>query len=191
MRILALCGSLREASRNRALLHETAALAPTGTNVDLTMLAVLRSLPLFNQDILDRDGFPPAVVDLKYALRAADCLLIATPEYNWGIPGFLKNAIDWASRPVGDIPHVFGDLPVALMGAGGASGTRNAQAAWLPVFRYLKMRPWFGRSLNIDRASERFDQHNNLIDERTREELQAVVTGFAAHCAQLRRIRPS
>ena len=191
MRILALGGSLREASRNRALLHETAALAPTGTNVDLTMLAVLRSLPLFNQDILDRDGFPSAVVDLKDALRAADGLLIATPEYNWGIPGFLKNAIDWASRPVGDIPHVFGDLPVALIGAGGASGTRNAQAAWLPVFRYLKMRPWFGRSLNIDRASERFDQHNNLIDERTREELQAVVTGFAAHCAQLRRIRPS
>ena len=149
------------------------------------------SLPLFNQDILERGGLPSGVAELKSALREADGLLIATPEYNWGIPGFLKNAIDWASRPASDIPYVFGDLPVALIGAGGLSGTRNAQTAWLPVLRYLKMRPWFGHSLTIDRASERFDQDNNLIDEPSREQLQAVVTGFAAHCAQLPRIRAS
>jgi NAD(P)H-dependent FMN reductase len=189
MRILALGGSLREASRNRALLGEAAALAPTGTNVDLSLLAVVGSLPLFNQDIVERDGFPAAVVELKDSLRAADGLLIATPEYNWGIPGFLKNAIDWVSRPVSDISDVFGDLPVALIGAGGGSGTRNAQNAWLPVFRYLKMRPWFGQALQIDRGGERFDQDSNLTDEPIRDQLRAIVAGFAVHCTQLPRNR--
>jgi chromate reductase, NAD(P)H dehydrogenase (quinone) len=189
MRILALGGSLREASRNRALLEEAAALAPTGTDLDLSQIAAAGALPLFNQDIVDRDGFPSAVVELKQSLRAADGLLIATPEYNWGIPGFLKNAIDWASRPVSDISDVFGDLPVALIGAGGQSGTRNAQNAWLPVFRYLRMRPWFDGALHIDRAGERFDDDNNLTDETAREQLRAIVAGFAEHCAQLPRHR--
>src|SRR5689334_12883564 len=145
IRILALGGSLREASRNRALLEEAVALAPAGSVVDLSQLAVVGSLPLFNQDILEREGFPAGVLELKDALRGADGLLIATPEYNWGIPGFLKNAIDWASRPSSDIAAVFGDLPVALIGAGGGAGTRFAQQAWLSVLRFLKMRPWFGQ----------------------------------------------
>jgi NAD(P)H-dependent FMN reductase len=191
MRIVGLGGSLRDASKNRALLHEAAALAPGGTDLDLSQLAVIGSLPLFNQDILEREGLPRAVVELKDALRRADGLLIATPEYNWGIPGFLKNAIDWASRPASDIPRVFGDLPVALIGAGGGAGTRFAQNAWLSVFRFLKMRPWFGQSLYVDRAHERFDGHNRLTDDATREQLLAVITGFAAHCEQLPRIRPS
>jgi chromate reductase len=191
MRILALGGSLREASKNRALLDEAAALAPADAELDRSHLALIGSLPLFNQDILDRDGFPAGVAEVKDALREADGLLIATPEYNWGIPGFLKNTIDWASRPANDIPHVFGDLPTALIGAGGGAGTRFAQNAWLSVFRFLKMRPWFGQSLYIDRAHERFDEHNRLTDDATREQLRAVITGFAAHCAQLPRTRPS
>jgi chromate reductase len=191
MRILALGGSLRSGSRNRALLDEAAALAPSKTELDLSQLAVIGSLPLFDQDVEERDAVPSAVAQLKDALRAADGLLIATPEYNWGIPGFLKNAIDWASRPPSDIPHVFGDLPVALVGAGGLSGTRNAQTAWVAVFRYLKMRPWFGHSLFVDRSWERFDQHNRMTDEATREQLRAVVNGFADYCAQLPRARAS
>jgi chromate reductase, NAD(P)H dehydrogenase (quinone) len=191
MRILALGGSLRARSWNRALLDEAAALAPSKTELDLSQVAVIGSLPLFNQDVEQRDGVPSAVAQLKDALRAADGLLIATPEYNWGIPGFLKNAIDWASRPPSDIPHVFGDLPVALVGAGGHSGTRNAQTAWVAVFRYLKMRPWFGNSLFLDRAWERFDHDNRLTDEATREQLRAVVGGFANYCAQLPRRRAS
>ena len=191
MRILGLGGSLREASKNRALLDEAAALAPAGIELDLNQVAVVGSLPLFNQDILEHEGFPAGVTALKDALRAADGLLIATPEYNWGIPGFLKNAIDWASRPANDIPQVFGDLPVALIGAGGGAGTRFAQNAWLSVFRFLKMRPWFGQSLYIDRAQERFDERNRLTDEATRGQLLAVITGFAAHCGQLPRLRPS
>ncbi len=191
MLILALGGSLRKASKNRALLVEAAALAPADTELDLGQLAVIGSLPLFNQDMLERDGFPAGVAELKDALRGADGLLIATPEYNWGIPGFLKNAIDWTSRPATDIPHVFGDLPVALIGAGGGAGTRFAQTAWLSVFRFLKMRPWFGQSLYLDRAQDRFDDHNRLSDEATRQQLLLVMTGFAAHCAQLPRVRPS
>jgi chromate reductase, NAD(P)H dehydrogenase (quinone) len=130
------------------------------------------------------------VAELKDALRAADGLLIATPEYNWGIPGYLKNALDWASRPPADVPGVFGDLPVALIGAGGLAGTRFAQAAWLSVFRYLKMRPWFGEPLFVDRSRERFDESGRLTDEATRERLRAVVGSFVDHCAQLPRRRP-
>jgi NAD(P)H-dependent FMN reductase len=189
IQILALGGSLREGSRNRTLLDEAAALAPAGAVVDLSQLAVIGSLPLFNQDILEREGFPAGVLELKDALRAADGLLIATPEYNWGIPGFLKNAIDWASRPSSEIASVFGDLPVALIGAGGGSGTRFAQQAWLPVFRFLRMRPWFGQSLYIDRAHERFDEHNCLNDEAIRGQLRAIICGFAAHCTHLPRRR--
>jgi NAD(P)H-dependent FMN reductase len=189
MRILAFGGSLREASRNRALLDEAKALTSADTELDLSALNVIGSLPLFNQDVVERDGLPPAAVELKDSLRAADGLLIATPEYNWGIPGFLKNAIDWASRPASDVSGVFGDLPVALIGAGGGSGTRNAQSAWLPVFRYLKMRPWFGAFLFVDRAAERFDDDNRLTDEATREQLRAVIDGFAAHCVRFPRAR--
>lgn len=191
MHILGFGGSLREGSKNQALLAHATALVPPDTELDLSQLAVTGSLPLFNQDILEREGLPAGAAALKDALRRADGLLIATPEYNWGIPGFLKNAIDWASRPASDIPHVFGDLPVALIGAGGGAGTRFAQNAWLSVFRFLKMRPWFGQSLYVDRAQERFDEHNRLTDEATREQLLAVITGFAQHCAQLPRIRPA
>lgn len=169
------------------MLVEAAALVPEEAQLDLSRLAVVGSLPLFDQDILDGAGPPDGVTELKDALRAADGLLIATPEYNWGIPGFLKNAIDWASRPASDIASVFGDLPVALIGAGGGAGTRNAQNAWLPVFRFLKMRPWFGQSLYVERSSERFDEHGRLTDEATRAQLRAVISGFVAHCTQLPR----
>ena len=190
MPILALGGSLRAASFNRALLHEAAAVAPAGVDLDLGVLDVPGALPLYDQDVVDRDGFPAAAVRLKDALRAADGLLIATPEYNWGIPGFLKNAIDWASRPSSDIPEVFGDLPVALVGAGGGGGTRLAQSAWLPVFRFLRMRPWSDETLYVTGARTLFDEHGHLADDATREQLRAVVAGFAAHCAAAPRTRP-
>ncbi len=189
MRILGFGGSLRGASFNRTLLVEAAVLAPPGADLDLSLLPVIGSLPLFDQDVAAR-AFPSGAVELKDALRAADGLLIATPEYNWGIPGFLKNALDWASRPASDVAAVFGDLPVALIGAGGLAGTRYAQTAWVSVFHYLKMRPWFGESLFIDRSWERFDESGRLTDEPTRGRLQAVIGGFSNYCAKLPRTRP-
>src|SRR5918912_409887 len=176
---------------HRALLDEAGALVPAGAELDLGQVGAAGALPPFNQDLVDRDGFPPAATALKAALEAADGLLIATPEYNWGIPGFLKNAIDWASRPASDIPEVFGDLPVALIGAGGSAGTRLAQSAWMPVFRYLRMRPWSDHALYVDRARERFDEHGRLADAAVREQLGALLTGFAAHCEDAPRTRPA
>ena len=190
MRVLGLGGSLRAASLNRALLDEAAGLMPSGAELDLGHVDAAGALPLFDQDLVDRDGFPAAAEGLKRALCAADGLLIATPEYNWGIPGFLKNAIDWASRPASDIPEVFGDLPVALIGAGGGGGTRLAQAAWMPVFRYLRLRPWSVETLYVDRAREKFDGDGRLADAAVRAQLRAVVEGFAAHCAAAPRSRP-
>jgi chromate reductase, NAD(P)H dehydrogenase (quinone) len=187
--LLALGGSLRARSFNRALLHEAAALVPADVTLDLGHLAIPGALPLYNQDLADRDGPPAEVVRLKDALRAADGLLLATPEYNWGIPGFLKNAIDWASRPSSDIRPVFGDLPVALIGGGGGGGTRLAQSAWLPVFRFLEMRPWSGEGLYLAQARQRFDDDGRLTDDATREQLRAVVAGFAGHCAAVPRRR--
>lgn len=190
MRILAFGGSLRQASVNRALLAQAAAMAPADTEIDLGQLSVIGALPLYSQDVLDGSGFPSRVTELKEALRAADGLLIATPEYNWGIPGYLKNALDWASRPADDVPSVFGDLPVALIGAGGLSGTRFAQTAWISVFRYLRMRPWFGEQLFIERSWELVDSAGRLADEATRERLHAVVSGFADYCRRFPR-RPA
>jgi NAD(P)H-dependent FMN reductase len=187
MRILAFGGSLRAGSLNRALLHEAVALMPPHSELDMSQLGVAGSLPLFNSDLVGDDSLPQ-VRTLKDALRAADGLLIATPEYNWGIPGFLKNAIDWASRPSADVPAVFGDLPVAVMGAGGGSGTRNAQTAWMSVFRYLRMRPWLDQWLFIDHAPQHFEDDGRLVDDATRE-LEGFISGFAAYCEQLPRIR--
>jgi NAD(P)H-dependent FMN reductase len=188
--ILGLGGSLRIGSWNRMLLEEAAGFASSaGIEIDLTKLDLVGTLPLFNQDLQTPGEIPSGVDELKDALRAADGLLIATPEYNWGIPGFLKNAIDWASRPNSDNPQVFGDLPVVVIGTGGASGTRNAQTAWISVFRYLKMRPWFGRYMFLDRARERFDDAGHLTDEMVRKELEMLVSEFAAHCVEQPRSR--
>jgi NAD(P)H-dependent FMN reductase len=85
---------------------------------------------------------------------------------------------------------VFGDLPVALVGAGGFAGTRFAQTAWLTVFRYLKVRPWFGETLFIERCSERFDKEGRLVDDETRDRLRKLIRGFAEFCIEQPRRRP-
>lgn len=190
MRVLAFGGSLRRNSLNRALLVEAAQLAPEGTDIDLGLLSVIGELPLFNEDLLV-GAAPEAVSRLKEALRAADGLLIASPEYNWGIPGYLKNALDWVSRPPADLPGVLGDLPVALVGAGGMAGTRFAQTAWLTVFRYLRVRPWFGDTLFIDRCTDRFDQDGHLADDEMRNRLRKLIRGFAEFCTEQPRRRPA
>src|SRR5690606_20705444 len=112
--IVGLCGSLRRGSFNAALLRAAAMLAPEGSRIDAR---TLHGVPLYDGDMEAAEGIPPAVAALKDAVAAADGLLLATPEYNNGIPGVFKNAIDWMSRPAADIARVFGGKPVAVIGA--------------------------------------------------------------------------
>jgi chromate reductase len=160
--------------------------APSGTTIEIASIA---EIPLYDQDEMDASGPPAGVVELQDRLAAADGLLIATPEYNNSIPGVAKNAIDWLSRPASSIPRVFGDLPVALIGAGGRSGTRFSQAAWLPVLRVLGTRPWFESTFYATGAAQLFDEGGILTDEQTRELLRDRVVDFARYCEELPRRR--
>jgi NAD(P)H-dependent FMN reductase len=169
------------------LLRAAAELMPSGTVIEITSI---REIPLYDGDVEASQGIPPAVDALKARIVAADGLLIATPEYNNSIPGVLKNAIDWLSRPPADIPRVFGSRPVAIMGASpGLFGTTLAQAAWLPVLRTLGMAPWFGGRMMVSNAAKVFDQDGRLIDDAVRERLRKFVIGFAAFVSERARSR--
>jgi chromate reductase len=178
IRILGISGSLRAGSYNTALLRAAGRSLPGGVSLDI---ADLHGIPLYDGDLEARDGIPPAVEALKAKVRAADGVLLATPEYNNGIPGVFKNAIDWLSRPVSGIPELFGDRPFAVIGASpGGFGTILAQDAWWPVLRTLRVRVWFGGRLQVSRAGSVFDEAGELADDRVREQLRAFVAGFAA-----------
>ena len=183
--ILGISGSLRQGSFNTALLRAIAAAAPAGTRVEV---ATLHGIPLYDGDEEARDGIPPAVAALKDRIAAADGLLLVTPEYNNGMPGVFKNAIDWLSRPPKDSARVFSDRPVAVVGASpGGFGTLLAQTGWLPVLRTLGTRPWFGPRLAVSRAGSVFDADGNLTDERVREQVTAFIQGFSEFSQQGRK----
>ena len=178
-RILGISGSLRAGSFNTALLRAAQELAPAGMALEV---ATLHGIPLYDGDLEQRDGSPPAVQALKAKVLASDGLLLATPEYNNGIPGVFKNAIDWLSRPGSGIPALFGDRPVAVIGASlGGFGTILAQTAWLPVLRTLGCRQWAGGRLLVSRAGQAFGEDGTLQDDKVRAQLGAFVQGFAAH----------
>ena len=125
---------------------------------------------------------------LKDRLAAADGLLLVTPEYNNSIPGVMKNAIDWMSRPAKDIPRVFGGKPVALMGATpGRGATALAHVAWLPVLRTLGTDAWFGPRVQIPNAAKVFDAEGRLTDEETRALVAKFLVGFADFVERRRR----
>lgn len=175
--IVGLSGSLRTASFNTMLLRAASELAPPEVAVQI---ASIRGIPLYDGDV-EAAGIPATVQELKAAITAADGLLIVTPEYNNSVPGVLKNAIDWLSRPPADIPRVFGARPVAIIGATtGAGGTSLAQAAWLPVLRTLGMAPWFGGRLMVSNAAKVFDGAGRIVDESVRNRLDVFMAGFAA-----------
>lgn len=176
-RIVGIAGSLRKASFNAALLRAAAELAPAGTEVEIASIA---GIPLYDGDLESERGIPDPVTKLKNRIAEADGLLLVTPEYNSSMPGVLKNAIDWLTRPAKDIPRVFGDKPVAIMGATpGMGGTRLAQSAWLPVLRTLGTRAWFGKQLYVGGAAQVFDAEGRLVDEKIRKLLSELMTGFA------------
>jgi chromate reductase, NAD(P)H dehydrogenase (quinone) len=174
--IVGIAGSLRKGSYNAALLRAAVELAPPGAVIET---ASIRGIPLYDGDVEAEAGLPEPVRALKDKVAAAAGLLIVTPEYNNSIPGVLKNAIDWLSRPASDIPRVFGNRPVAIMGASpGRFGTVMSQAAWLPVLRTLGTRPFWGPRLLVGGAKQAFDESGKLIDERVRGELTAFMAGF-------------
>ena len=180
-RIVGIAGSLREGSFNAALLRAAAALAPAGTEVQIASIA---GIPLYDGDVESAQGIPAPVTQLKDLIAASDGLLLATPEYNNAMPGVLKNAIDWLSRPSRDIPRVFGDRAVALMGATpGRGGTRLSQNSWLPVFRTLGMRFWSGKVLYVADAGQVFDAEGMLKDETVKRLVTGFMAGFAAFTA--------
>lgn len=181
MKIVALSGALRRASYNTALLRAAAALAPEGVAIELH---TLHGIPLYDGD-LEAEGIPPAVTALREAIRAADGLLIATPEYNNSIPGVLKNGLDWLSRPSGEGARLFGGRPVAVIGATpGGFGTVQAQDAMLSVLRAFGCDVWFGGRLMLSHASAAFDAEGRLTEEKLLNQLRSFVDGFAAHVAR-------
>ena len=175
--LVGIAGSLRRDSYNAALLRAAAELTPRFCRLETAAIA---GIPLYDGDRETSAGIPDAVSELKDRIAASDGLVLATPEYNGSIPGVLKNAIDWLTRPAQDIGRVFRGRPVALMGATpGRWGTRSAQTAWLPVLRALGTRPWFGDPLFVSQARTVFDGAGNIIDEDVRERLERFVNGFA------------
>jgi len=159
VRILGIAGSLRRDSYNRATLRAAMELAPEGASIETFEL---NDIPAFNQD--DEQNPPAKVVELKQRIREVDAILFVTPEYNYSVPGVLKNAIDWASRPYGD--SAWNGKPAAIMGASvGAIGTARAQYHLRQMMVFLNMFPVNQPEVMIGNASERFDAQGNLTDE--------------------------
>ena len=179
--ILGISGSLRAASFNTALLR--AAQAAAGADVQIEA-ATLHGIPLYDGDLEQRDGMPPAVRELKQRVLDSDGLLMVTPEYNNGVPGVFKNAVDWLSRKTPDMPLVFTERPVAVIGTSpGGFGTIMAQNHWLPVLRTLGARHWSGGRLMVSRAQSVFGPDGALQDDAIRRQLAEFLHGFARFVA--------
>jgi NAD(P)H-dependent FMN reductase len=173
--IVGISGSLRTGSLNAALLRAAAGLMPEGSRLDI---ATIKGIPLYDGDV-EANGIPPAVTALKDRIAAGDGLLLVTPEYNNSIPGVFKNAVDWLSRPSADIPRVFRNRPIAVIGASpGGFGTILSQNAWLPVLRTLGTHPWFGGRLLVSRADSVFNEAGELADVKVKEQLEQFMRGF-------------
>jgi len=181
LRILGVCGSLRAGSYNRALLHAAIELAPPGMVIEEYL--GIGDLPLYNPDIDVNDGPPPAVA-WRAAVRHAQGLLIATPEYNFGPSAALKNAIDWASRP--PATSSLHAKPIALMGAStGTSGTARAQLALRQSFVFTQSYVLPGPEVLVGAAATRFDDNLRLTDQTTRGYVQRLLVRLADHARRL------
>ena len=182
MHIVGIAGSLRSGSYNAALLRAARELQPESIRI-----ADIAAVPLYNAD-LEHSAFPEAVIALQAQLRAADGLLLVSPEYNNSVPGVLKNAVDWLSRPSPKYRDVFAGKPVGLLGAStGGFGTTLAQTAWLPVLRTLRGRLWTDKRLLLSHAAALFDDRGQLTDGEARKRLAGYLDGFLGYCAEVKR----
>jgi NAD(P)H-dependent FMN reductase len=161
-KIIGIVGSLRAESYNKFLMQAVKENAPQSMEIEILDV----TLPLFNADL--ESAFPIEATFFKEKIKAADGIIIATPEYNRSIPGVLKNAIDWASRPYGD--NAFAGKPVFVMGAStGAIGTAVAQSHLKQILSYLDTRTMGQPEFYLGNAKEKFDAAGKLADEKTRE----------------------
>lgn len=172
LNVLAFAGSLRANSYNRGLIQAAVELAPPTMSVEVFDLS---PIPLFNAD-LEAASMPPAVQEFKLKIKAADALLIATPEYNYSIPGVLKNALDWASRGMArGEPAPLHGKPTAILGAGGRFGTVRAQAHLRYILMHDDMKLVNKPEVMIMRAWEHFDQDGKLTDPETRKQVSDLL----------------
>src|SRR5687767_7784493 len=174
IRILGIAGSLRKTSFNRGALRSAVELAPEGVSVEVFELD---GIPGFNQD--DEQNPPEKVAELKRKIREADAILFVTPEYNYSVPGVLKNAIDWASRPYGD--SAWNGKPAAIMGASiGGIATARAQYHLRQMMVFLNMFPVNQPEVMIGNAGEKFDEQGNLTDEKTKDYIRLLLENLVA-----------
>src|ERR1700730_1950043 len=173
VRILGIAGSFRRGSYNQAALRAAKLLVPANSEIDHFQLD---GIPMFNED--DEKRPPASVVELKKRVRSADAVLIVTPEYNYSIPGVLKNAIDWASRPPGD--SAWYGKPAAIMGASlAAIGTARAQQHLRQILVALNMFTLNQPEVVIPDAAHRFDENGNLINEPTQQLIRELLKNLA------------
>lgn len=171
--VLAFAGSLREGSYNKALLRNAKELAPENLNIKLFDLA---GIPLYNADV-EELGDPERVTEFKEAIRNADGVLIATPEYNHGVPAVSKNAVDWASRPPKNAP--LNEKPIGILGASpGQTGTARGQSQLRQAFEFTNSYCMPQPEILVFRAHQKFDEEGNLTDEKTREFLGKYLEAF-------------
>lgn len=172
VRILGIAGSLRRESYNRATLRAATQLVPDGATIETFEID---GLPGFNQD---EEQSPPArITELKRRIRESDAILFVTPEYNYSVPGVLKNAIDWASRPYGE--NAWDGKPAAIMGASiGMMGTGRAQYHLRQMMVFLNMFPINQPEVMIANAAERFDADGNLTDDMTKKFIRQLLQGL-------------
>jgi chromate reductase len=181
--ILGIAGSLRKGSYNRYALRAAQELLPDDATLDLVDL---HGIPVFNQD--DESVPPAAVLDFKQRIVAADAILFATPEYNYSLPGVLKNAIDWASRPYGQ--SAWQGKTAAIMGASvGNFGTSRAQYDLRKILVALDMPVVVQPEVMIGNAAERFDQNGRLTDERSRQLIRKLLSTLVQLEKSARRAR--
>lgn len=181
-KLVGVSGSLRKGSFSAALPKAAASAMPDGTTLAIESI---RGIPLYDGDDEAANGIPATVQALKDAIAAADGLLMVTPEYNSSVPGVFKNAIDWLSRPSSDVARVFGNKPVAVIGASpGGFGTILSRDAWLPVLRTLGADFWSGGRLMVSRAHAVFDAAGALTDDKVREQLRGFMAGFADYATR-------
>jgi len=179
IQILGISGSLRKGSYNTGLLYAAADLLPESMKLEIFDLS---PIPLFNQD--EELDSPESVRRFKAHIAAADALLIATPEYNYSFSGVLKNALDWASRPMKETP--LNGKPAAIMSAGGRFGAVRAQLHLRQVLVHLNVLSLNRPELMVAFASEKFNADGRLTDAQTREQLKALLEALAAWTRRLR-----